>query len=907
MDFWDIDEEGWAEEIDKFLHKPNPAYPVKNIYLLRRVDGATTIKNIAKISSLAKWVHPCKKTFLGNVFLPPCPLSLGSYLLDQPIYRSDSRFNLAILCFNREESEIDFHSLPLEQLDFESDSIVEDPTDYHDEEMILITRPQKLSQTNALAFDKLGIGLTTDRPTSCNLFRNSLVRPAFQESRADLIAKVNSLGQVNLENIGGRSSRATCNPFFTFPARDFFDPTEETLLLQTTIVFKDTASLALVEALATTEGGHRPHIHPVAFAPKEVRVQCENQEQLASLHRMLFTTKGTGIEAFYQKATNITWLGEYKSLQSGINNMKGQKGGGVNLFSPKEKAGIGYLEGVPLTTNQKGLDKIGKLFNTKLDASKLEWIQLREARPLLKVHTDNQLKFYQLHPARLPSMGVCIKPAPPFHPSEILSVPSSSSSAFLLSPTHKSVGKGLKAIEPIPPHLHPVLRTIKELTNQMSTTPKSKTNKERTLDEWRVVGPSKKKLNPTKKGKEGIANNPKDILYPTPKKSTGQKKRKVAEEGRKGVQAGKDQASKPQTPKEKGRMDKSRHNASPIRMNIDSDDEIKSVTPETNPPPPTPNTTAREEDRKGDSSSENESENESSDSSDNSDSDSSDLATSDSDQDTPSSPTRKRKKAQPNTTSSNHNTNTPAQPHTLSDTHQTKTIRRSKPVVPSDDEEDTFTPQDASPTTDTANSNEHKSPNPSRKSTQGTITAHFTKSNTSTNTPNPTPTLSEDEENSQSGNSDAEAKKRKNREKRQRQKKRKQEEEAERIRIIEEREKDLQQRIDKIHEAERRVNERRRETEVLNSPNALAKERERSRERRERATKVGKTKPKSKKKPSQKTTNPETQQRGTGTRKSTRLRKQTSNREHEPESAFHSPNSDGVEGSQPSSGYVETQ
>ena len=832
LDFWDMDEEGWEKEIDKFFTKTNPIYQINNIFLMRRVDGGTTIENISKISSIAKWVHPCKRKYLRNVFLPPTPLSLGSYLFGEPIYRSNSKFNLAILNFSKEECEIGFDSLPLEKMDIESDSIAEDPDVYYADNTILITRPQKISQANALAFDKLGLGQRTDRPTSCPHFRNSLVRPAFQESRSELVARVNSLGQVDMEFIGGKKSRASFNPFFTFPASDFFHPKEEALALQTTIVFKDTAYFPLIEALATTEGGQRPHIHPIAFAPKEARVQCESREQLASLHRMIFTTKGTGIEAFYQKADNITWLVESdsNSWKAKDGQMQGQKERKINEFSPSDKEGIGYLEGVPLTISQKGLDKIGRLFGVQLDSSKLDWIQLREARPLLKVWTDNQLKFYLYPPIKLPSMGVNIKTAPPPHPKDML--PPTSPPACLLSPVTKSATKGLEAKEPIPPYFLQILGVIKELTSK--NTPKQKASKERTLiDEWQVVGSkTKKPASFSSRPREKPGGKQKYTQAQTPKKTSTKKQKKATE----AIDISKQVDREKKIPNRKGNKKvNSTRKPSPIPIDLESEEEREAKSGESKQSPPT--TPSNQEQS-------NEVSNEGDDiSSDSSDSDDSEDSDSGSTSDSNHSPSPKRPKTLTTTPATGTDTHTPSQ--TQPNTGKTTQHRRSKGVVPSEDESETGnTPENAH---NAQNTTTTKPPDPPHKITQGTITSHFRGI-----TPTPKPSVTSPQTEGEGDDSDlVDAKKKKAREKRQKQKKKKEaekqraleveetrkEEEAERLRSIEMREKDLQRRLKEIEEKERRSEELRRETEILNSPKKLAKERERSRERREKTAK----------------------------------------------------------------------
>ena len=489
LDFWDITEDDWAREIDKLFRLPNPRFPIDQVILLTRIDDAANATNISKITSVTRWTDPKSKILLESLLLPEYPLSLASYFQGQPVFRSDSRFNLALACFSNKTRPLTICPLPLEQHGGETDSVFEDQEDYIDENIILVTRPKETSQENLLAFDKLGLGQVSERPTSTDRLRNFLVRPHAGVKGTEVLERIGGLGSLDLRESGDVSGPTTYNPFYTFPAKDFFQPTPETLRKQTTLLFKDPVALSLpiIEALARVEGGPRPFIHPIAFSDKEVRVQCESEDQLKSLLGVLSTNPDAGVEGYWQISSEITWLRrDIAGAFSAFSPMTSS----VTPFTPHDGAGLGYLEGVPLLTSTKGLQLIGQHFGVQItdDRGSPTWVKIRDSRPLLQVFAGNQASFYQTDSVLFPSLGVRVRTAPPPHPFQILQD----------DPKERPKGsvarrESLTALESVPDNHLSTLRKLKVLHSNLKKGTSKRPGGSNTETQWVTVTNKRRK------------------------------------------------------------------------------------------------------------------------------------------------------------------------------------------------------------------------------------------------------------------------------------------------------------------------------------------------------------------------------------------------------------------------------
>ena len=514
LDFWNVSEDDWTKEINTFLQLENPPVKIDTIFLLKRIEDATNITNAAHITSLASWLNPHKENFLEGILIPTTQFSLGTFFLGKPIYRSDSRFNLALLRFGRECQTPEFTSLSLEKVEEDTGSLFEDPLGYVDADRVLVTRPQKINHKCAVEFDQIELESLDDRLTSDSRFKNFIAKPYPGTSGEIIIQKINEIGDIDFEKIGKNNAEATFNPYYPFPARDYFQPDELTLRKQITLIFKDVICLPIIEALARVDGGKRPYLHPIAFSPKEIRVQCENEEQLKCLINSVKATPSAGIVGFYQKATDITWIGATK-----LRHNQYTAANSPLEFTPRRIAGEGFLEGIPVITSNKGLEQICKRFGVKMgeETDKPEWVHVKNARPLLRIFAPNQYAFYQKSAALLPNLSIRIKPSPPPHPLNITRT-NNTKERTLEAHNDYYHSNSNSTLENIPTLYLKTLNIIKELHNKSAKKRQrekaKETGEEREYTgEWELVSRHK---TPKKKAKKGNKKNPKGTGNTTP-------------------------------------------------------------------------------------------------------------------------------------------------------------------------------------------------------------------------------------------------------------------------------------------------------------------------------------------------------------------------------------------------------
>ena len=501
LDFWDITEDRWAKEIYSILSKTQTKFKINKIFLLKRIDDGAEYANIEHISSIAKWVTPGEKNFLSSVYLPQVPMSLASYFQGEPNYRSDSRFNLSLLEFEINGGNVNpqFHSLPLERHEEESNSVFQDIRDYVDldEDFILLTRPSKISTHTSLAFDRLPIETSEERPTSNLYLSNFVLKPLGERKGPELIKEIEKLGKLGIKKIG--KNEVPYNPFYLFPAKDFFQPTPNTLSKQITIVFRDQPNLPIIEMLARAEGGPRPYMHPIAFSPKEVRVQCTDENQLSILIKTLANSPvcDTGVVCFYQKASQLTWL---THNPHNLSSPRQQRRRSALPHSPQRKPGYGYLKGVPPLAKQSSIARILEAFGAKVDESDTYsgWVKLQKARPLLKVKVECEFTFYQKKPLFLPKLGIKIETATQPDDADIIPNPPRSGKSnleYLLSQ-----GDGTPISENIPAHLLGPLKKLRD----MHITPGNFSDEEDSENIWTEAQSGRRKK--TKRGKRARPN-----------------------------------------------------------------------------------------------------------------------------------------------------------------------------------------------------------------------------------------------------------------------------------------------------------------------------------------------------------------------------------------------------------------